>query len=154
MKRRLGTGASPTREQANYAKYVSRILHNECALDPDRWALRLGYHLYRSDLLDTNTLAVLRSGRMYLRPGLGRFEEILAIAHEHCHDKFHPECIAYRDLDLFQIDREEAQANTFATLCLYPSLEEFDTEDEFRAQSVMSERLTELRLAFKRKHGW
>jgi hypothetical protein len=88
-----------------------------------------------------------------LRDGLGQIDELLAIGHENAHDRFHPECVAYEELDLFQIEKQEVQANGVAVIEVYPSLEAFTSDEEFRSESIMPASFTELRLAIRRKHG-
>jgi hypothetical protein len=137
----------------DYARYAGKALHEQFRMLPDPWAKWLGYDVYRTRDLEKPVLGALKNGRMYLRDGMGQVDEIIAIGHEDAHNRFHPECVAYRELELFQIEKQETQANGIAVIEVYPSLDEFESDDQFRAESIMPASFTELRLAIRRKHG-
>lgn len=136
-----------------YARRVGIVLHRDFGMRPDPWAAWLGYDVYRTRELLPAVTAALKNGRLYLREGLGQIDELLGIGHENAHDVFHPDCVAYEDLDLFEIDKQETQANGVAVIEIYPSLDAFDSDEQFRAESIMPASFTELRLAIRRKHG-
>jgi Zn-dependent peptidase ImmA (M78 family) len=105
----------------------------------------------RSQQLPEYADGVVTKSAIFMRRGMSPLDELFCIAHEDCHINFHSDAIAYQDLDLFQIAKDEAQANGYAMLVLFPDLKTFETEEHFLETSPMPEAMNQLRLAIKRK---
>lgn len=147
MKRPLN-GAGPSLAQLDRAKVLHRSLI-ESRGDIDKWVRAIGYKaLVRVSDLPDYTRAALFNGTAYIRDNTGWYDQVFAIAHEDTHRLFHAECVAYQDLDLFQIEKDETQADLVGMLVLYPSLEGFETEEEFIRTCPLGEYLARLRVKY------
>lgn len=125
--------------------------------DVDRWVESLGYEFHRVKLrygAYSVLIKTLFGTEIRVKPGLSHNEEIGSIAHEICHDLFHPDCISYRILSRVQIERDEGQAEMFASIVVFPSLKEFETIDQFCRTCRVTKTLAEMRIAFFEKYGW
>jgi Zn-dependent peptidase ImmA (M78 family) len=125
----------------------------------DLWAESLGYELRRSPRMlrrgaKSVLLKTLFGDIIGIKTGMSHKEEVASIAHEICHDLFHASCIAYRVLREVEINKDEAEAETFASLVVFPSLTDYETADEFRRTCGTSSTLAEQRLKFFERHGW
>ncbi len=141
----------------SYARELRTAL-DEANGDVDLWTARQGVELRRMKLKhDTMaiTVSTLFGPQIILRKGLSRKAEIASVAHELCHDRFHADCVAYRDMERQAIERNERQAEMFAGLVVFPSIEEYETHEAFRAgNSRLPENLIAARLEFRERYGW
>lgn len=128
-------------------------------LNIDVWCESLGYELRRSARLlrrgaKSVLLKTLFGDIIGIKTGQSHREEIASVAHEICHDLFHASCIAYRVLSDVAINRDEAEAEMFASIVVFPSLAEYETAEEFLNTCGCSSTLAEMRLKFFELHGW
>lgn len=151
-RRKLGSSAIVTEAQARRAQRIGYLWWEY--QDIDQWVRAIGYDtITRTDYLPDYTDGALRNGSIIIRDRLSTIDEVLAIAHEDLHHRFHPACTS-DVLDLFQIEKQEAQANTYGSITFYPTLSGFETEEEFLRLSPMPERYNECRLRAARKFTW
>ncbi len=80
-------------------------------------------------------------------------KENLRILHELGHVFLHSMCIGFYQMDDVVVRKKEREAQTFATLVLFPSLDNFETEKEFILRSGLPEQTAKLRINFFRKTG-
>lgn len=121
------------------------------------WCDLMGYELWEEDFRDMNTNAIfIRTNKkavICLNRRLLYKRKILNIAHEIFHDRFHPDCIAFRVLTDEQIGKDEGQAHLFSALILYPELTDFETEEDFLQESGLPTETAEIRINYYRKTG-
>jgi len=149
-------GVGVTREMIEKALALRASL-DEVRGDVFDWCSGMGYELRHARIkfgAKSVLLKTLFGTIIGVKRGLPYKEEIASIAHEICHDEFHSSCIAYRELKRVMIEREEGQAEMFASLVVFPSLTEYETADEFIRTCGVSHTLAEMRLKFFEKYGW
>lgn len=121
------------------------------------WCDFMGYELRDRDFFspDGTGMIIRTPKRAYI--GIKRTmpykEKIVSIAHEVFHDKFHASCVAFRMLNSWQVDINEGKAELFATLVMYPTMEGFETEQDFISNSGLPYTSAEIRLNYFRRTG-
>jgi Zn-dependent peptidase ImmA (M78 family) len=144
------------KRELDYAKqarqYLELAKHNIYV-----WCDFLGYELQERDFLtDDGTGIFLRTKKkayIGINKKLPYKQKIVSIAHEMFHDHFHPECVAFRIMGSMQIDINEGKAELFGTLVLYPSLQDFETEDDFIRDCGLQDESAVIRLNYFRRTG-
>lgn len=155
-KTKISKGVGLNRNELAYVKEARKYLELS-AFKIHVWCDLLGYELREEDFRDSGTqaffiktskkaLIIVNKRSMYKR-------KILNIAHEIFHDKFHPDCIAFRVLTDAQINKDEGQAHLFAALLLFPDLTGFETEEQFMLESGLPTETAEVRINYYRKTG-
>lgn len=104
------------------------------------------------DRLNTDDAAVI--GRIiFVRDRMPSIKRQLCILHELGHVLLHGLCIGYRMQDETFVKKQEREAETFAMLCLFPTVNDYDTEDDFIRRCGLSEATALLRLKYYRRTG-
>lgn len=121
------------------------------------WCDLMGYELHDRDFHspDGTGMFIRTPKKAYIgiKRTLPYKQKIVSIGHEVFHDKFHPACVAFRIMDTWQVDINEGKAELFGTLVLYPTLEEFETEEGFISDCGLDETSAQIRLNYFRKTG-
>lgn len=121
------------------------------------WCDFLGYELHERTFLkaDSTGIFIRTPKKKYI--GINHLlpykQKVVCIAHEMFHDRFHPECVAFRDMSTLQTNINEGKAELFATLILYPTLESFESEDDFILNCGLQNKSGLIRLNYFRKTG-
>lgn len=134
-----------------------RELLDQLKLDHEIWCEKLNYTLRRRRLqygAKSVLIKTLFDTMIILGPKQRKNQELECIGHEICHDLFHADCFAYRDIHKLQISKEEQQAEMFSSLICLPDISQFETEDQLLMTSGFSESIVRLRIHFKNKYGW
>ena len=79
--------------------------------------------------------------------------EKLRILHELGHVFLHSMCIGFYQMDDFIVKKKEREAQTFASLILFPTIDNFETEQDFIQQSGLPPKTARLRINFFRRTG-
>lgn len=98
-------------------------------------------------------LATIRGDMIYVVKDESPIIEKLRTLHELGHVFLHSMCIGYYQTDLIRVIKEEREAQTFATLVLYPSIDNYNMEKDFIAECGMPLDTAKLRINFFRKTG-
>ncbi len=156
MKTTISKGVGLNKNELAFVKEARKFLEL-AGFKIHVWCDLLGYELWEDDFSDvkgeaiflktSNRRIIMLNRRMLYK------RKILAIAHEVFHDKFHPDCIAFRVLTDQQINKDEGQAHLFAALVLYPELKEFGTEEQFIYESGLPIETAEVRINYFKKTG-
>jgi hypothetical protein len=121
------------------------------------WCDFLGYELIDRDFHCKNGTGIFirtkKKAYIGIRKDLPYKQKIVCIAHEMFHDRFHPECIAFRVMNTVQTNINEGKAELFGTLVLYPSLTDFESEEDFYSLSGLAKVSADIRLHYYRKTG-
>lgn len=105
------------------------------------------------DFLPEHIEAVLYGSTIVVRKGIDPFKEKLYIYHEMGHHYLHSLCIGYYQTDKIMVIKQEKEAETFATLILFPSMERIETEKDFIMTSGLPEKSAKLRINFWKRTG-
>jgi Zn-dependent peptidase ImmA (M78 family) len=121
------------------------------------WCDFLGYELREREFYSQQSTGIFirtpKKKYIGINSKLPYKQKIVAIAHEMFHDKFHPECVAFRVMGDLLTNINEGKAELFATLILYPTLESFDSEDDFILNCGLQDKSGLIRLNYFRKTG-
>lgn len=133
------------------AKIVLRALEKN-GNDLERVIESEGMKLERVDSL-THGVAAIYGDMIIVKKDENPFVEKLRILHELGHVYLHSMCIGYYQLDDVVVRKKEREAQTFATLVLFPSIDTFETERDFILQSGLPPKTAKLRINFFRRTG-
>lgn len=121
------------------------------------WCDFLGYELRERVFYDPESTGIFirtpKKKYIGINKNLPYKQKIVCIAHEMFHDRFHPECVAFREMSTLQTNINEGKAELFATLILYPTLESFESEDDFILNCGLQDKSGLIRLNYFRKTG-
>lgn len=120
--------------------------------DLERFIESIGLRLERVESLQGAEAALLNDMIVVVRNG-NPFIERLRVLHELGHHYLHSLCIGYYQTDKIMVIKQEREAETFAALILFPSLEKIETEKEFIITSGLPEKTAKLRINFWRRTG-
>jgi Zn-dependent peptidase ImmA (M78 family) len=140
----------------DYADELRRALEAANG-DVDLWCANMGVELRRMKLKhDAMALSIrtLFGHQIILRKGLSKKAQVASVAHELCHERFHADCVAYRDLRDAMIERNERQADLFAGLVLFPTLTEYETQEAFVRTCGVKPEIAQARIEFFERYGW
>lgn len=121
--------------------------------DLERFVENEGLIIRRVDFLPEHTDAALYHDMIALKKNETPLMEKLYILHELGHHFLHSLCIGYYQSDLISILKFEKEAETFAALVLFPSIESFETEQDFINQCGLPPKTAKLRINFFRRNG-
>ncbi len=125
----------------------------KCGGDLERFLEGEGLHLQHVDFLPSDVEAALYHDIIIVRKGEDPFREKLFVLHELGHFYLHSLCIGYYQSDLISVVKFEKEAETFASLILFPTIDAFETEKDFMMQSKLPPKTAKLRINFFRKTG-
>jgi Zn-dependent peptidase ImmA (M78 family) len=90
---------------------------------------------------------------IFVRKELPDMYKLLCIGHELGHHVLHAKCIGYRITDKVLVKRTEREAETFASLILFPNLDAYESEQEFMKKSGLPPKTAKLRIQYFRRTG-
>jgi hypothetical protein len=109
--------------------------------------------ILRTESLPEGEDAHVLGNTIFVRSKLARIYETLCALHELGHSLVHAKCIGYRVSDELLVRKQEREAETFATLVLHPSLQDYKDEQDFIALSGLPAASAKLRINFFRRTG-
>lgn len=121
--------------------------------DLERFIESEGLHLRYVDFLPDDVQAAFYESLIVVKKNSSPLIERLYILHELGHFFLHSMCIGYYQTDMIRVIKQEKEAEIFATLVLFPSLEKIETEKDFIMKSGLPEQTAKLRINFFRKTG-
>jgi Zn-dependent peptidase ImmA (M78 family) len=100
-----------------------------------------------------HTDAAIIGNVIFVRKNITPLYRNICVLHELAHHLIHAKCIGYRIEDKVLVSRDEREAETFAALVLFPSLKDYETEKQFKQESLLPPRTARARINYWKRTG-